>query len=248
MAQGYRRFRARGMPFATAPRERPHGTWPACRVVVAARRLHPGRELAVFRALQFMQFTTTGSFERPGDLERAIAPVPGIDAAAVVAAATDPDTEALFAADRAEARSAAGSPTELMDRSATTPEGEVRYTAPSLLFERDGRRLEAGGFQPLEAYDVVVANLGPDLTRRPPAGADELPELLDTFPDGLTTGEIAAVMAPNNAAPDRDAAEEALIALTAAGGADRTAVGNDAVWTRPGTPVPVAAPALAGVA
>jgi len=37
-------------------------------------------------------------------------------------------------------------------------DGVVRYTAPSILFESaDGRRLEAGGFQPLEAYDVLIA-------------------------------------------------------------------------------------------
>jgi hypothetical protein len=37
-------------------------------------------------------------------------------------------------------------------------------------------------------------------------------------------------MAPNNTAPDRDAAEDALIALAAAGEARRVAVGHDALW------------------
>ena len=54
--------------------------------------------------------------------------------------------------------------------------------------------------------------------------------MLAAFPDGLTTAEVAAVMAPNNAAPDRDAAEDALIALAAGGGAERVALGNDALW------------------
>ena len=58
-ARGYRNFRGRGMPFSTEPRERIHGTWPMCRVVVATRRLAPEREYAVFRALQFAQFTST---------------------------------------------------------------------------------------------------------------------------------------------------------------------------------------------
>ena len=44
----------------------------------------------------------------------------------------------------------------------------MRYTAPSLVFEQDGRRLEAGGFQPVEAYDVLLANLDPTLERTPP--------------------------------------------------------------------------------
>ncbi len=41
--------------------------------------------------------------------------------------------------DRAEARSAAGSPTQLQDKHAKT-DGPVRYTAPSLVFERAGMR------------------------------------------------------------------------------------------------------------
>ena len=67
-ARGYRKFRHRGMPFATEPRERIHGTWPMCRVVVATRRLAPEQEFAVFRALQFAQFTSTRFLE---DSERA---------------------------------------------------------------------------------------------------------------------------------------------------------------------------------
>ena len=120
--------------------------------------------------------------------------MPGIDAAALVAASTEPETEELFAADRALARSAAGGATEFQGRSATTPEGEVRFTAPSLLFTAaDGRSLEVGGFQPLEAYDVAIANLDRSLERRAPA--DDVAEVLAEFPDGLTTSEVAAVMA-----------------------------------------------------
>jgi len=34
-----------------------------------------------------------------------------------------------------------------------------------VIFEQGEKRLEAGGFQPVEAYDVVVANLDPTLSR-----------------------------------------------------------------------------------
>src|SRR5262245_53508677 len=142
-ARGYRSFRRRGMPFATEPRERMHGTWPMCRVVVAARRLAPDRVWAVFRALQFAQFTGNRPLDDPAELEAALAWLPGIDAAALVAASLEPETDELFAADRALARSAAGGATEFQGRSATTPEGEVRFTAPSVVFETaDGRSLE----------------------------------------------------------------------------------------------------------
>ena len=66
-------------------------------------------------------------------------------------------------------RTAAGSPTEFQGKAANS-DGAVRYTAPSLIFtHRDGRSLEAGGFQTVEAYDVVIANLDTTLERRPPA-------------------------------------------------------------------------------
>jgi 2-hydroxychromene-2-carboxylate isomerase len=230
-AQGYRRFRQRGMPFATQPRERVHGTWPMCRVVVATRLKQPDREWAVFRALQFAQFTTTLDLEDPDDLKQAIGWLPGIDAEAIVAASTDPETEAAFERDRDEARSAAGSPTEFQGKAANY-DGRVRYTAPSIVLTApDSRRLEAGGFQPIEAYDVIVANLDPTLERREPT--TDVAEILPAFPDGLTTMEVAAVMTPNNGTPDRDAAEDALIALAGAGQATRLAFGHDALWLAP---------------
>jgi hypothetical protein len=200
-----------------------------CRIVVAARRLYPAREWEVFRALQVAQFTSTLQLDDPAGLEHALAWLDGIDARGLVAASLEPETEALFAEDRALARTAAGRPIEFQGRSATTPEGEVRYTAPSVIFTaKDGASLEAGGFQPVEAYDVLIANLDRSLTRREPAA--DVGEVLDAFPAGLTTYEVAAVMAPHLTPPDRDTAEDALISLAAEGGAERRAFGNDALW------------------
>jgi len=230
-ARGYIGFRDRlGMPFAVTPRPRPHGTGPMCRVVVAARRLAPEHEWAVFRALQFAQFTTTLDLEDPRSLEQALAWLPGVDATALVAASATPENEAVYEADRAAARTAAGGPTEYQGKSATTPQGEIRFTAPSLVFTTpDGHSLESGGFQPLEAYDVCIANLDRSLARRP--HAEDALGVLRAFPAGLTTAEVAAVMAPPLKAPDRDAAEDSLIAAVASGAAARLPFGNDALWT-----------------
>jgi hypothetical protein len=90
----------------------------------------------------------------------------------------------------------------------------------------------AGGFQPVEAYDVLVANLDPTLHREPPP---EDPEpLLERFPDGLTTQEVAALLAEGNDPPDRGGAEAALIELVGSGRAAREPLGNDALWKRAG--------------
>src|SRR5215213_8707270 len=188
-ARGYRSFRDRGMPFAVAPREHMHGTWPMCRAVVAARRTVPDREWSVFRALQVAQFTTTLDLETPDGIAAALARVPGLDVEALLHAAATRETEAAFEADREEARTAAGGQTEFQGKAATTPEGRVRFTAPSVVFENeDGRTLEAGGFQPVEAYDILIANLDPTLRRRAP-GSD-VAEILDAFPDGVATAEV----------------------------------------------------------
>ena len=104
----------------------------------------------------------------------------------------------------------------------------MRFTAPSIAFERDGRRLVAGGFQPVEAYDVLIANLDPAL-RREPAPSTPAP-LLERFSDGLTTQEVAALLTVGNDAPDRDGAEAALLELVASGEAVRTPLGDDALW------------------
>src|SRR4051794_4819991 len=112
-ARGYRSFRPPGMPFATEPRERPHATWPMCRVVVAARRLAPKRQWGVFRALQLAQFTTTLTLDEPAGLEAALEWLPGIDAKRLVGAPLETENEERFAADRAGARPAAGPPARL---------------------------------------------------------------------------------------------------------------------------------------
>ncbi|MCW3069906.1 MAG: hypothetical protein JWL67_2531 [Solirubrobacterales bacterium] len=227
MAAGNLRFRRYGMPFVSEPRARVAATARACRAIVATRLLDPAREHEVLRALQFGWFTTTLVLDEDADIARALERVSGLDVAKVLAAIDDERTVAAYEADRRETRTAEGGPTHFQGKARQT-DGPVRYSAPSLVFEADGRRLEAGGFQPLDAYDVLVANLDSTLTREAPA---ESPlDALERFPGGLVTQEVAAIMAHNNEMPDRGAAEAALIALVADGTARRTALGDDALW------------------
>ncbi len=227
-AQGYTRYRDRyGMPFATAPRARVLGTARACRAIVATRLLDPPREFAVLRALQFAWFTSTLLLDEDRDLAVALGTVPGLDAQAVVDALEDPRVTAAYEADKREARTAEGSPTHFQGKARQT-DGPVRYSAPSLVFAAGARRLEAGGFQTIEAYDVLVANLDPTLEREPPP-EDPL-AALERFPDGLVTQEVAAILVRGNEPPDRAAAELALVALAGDGRARRAPLGDDALW------------------
>ena len=227
-AEGYaQRFRRFGMPLAPEPRARVIGTGRACRAVVAARLQTPGSEWAVFRALQFAWFTTTLLLDEDGGISQALVGVPGIDADAVIASIDLPQVEEAYQRDRVEARKAIGSPAELQGKTATT-DGPVRFTAPSIAFEHAGTRLVAGGWQTIEAYDVLVANLIPDGERR--GVPDDPVELLERFPGGLTTEEVAQLLTRGNNASDRTGAEVAMLGLVARGAAVRTQVGDDALW------------------
>jgi 2-hydroxychromene-2-carboxylate isomerase len=226
-ALGQLRFRRFGMPFSPSPKARISATARACRAVVAARILDPGSEWRVFRALALANFTTPLLLDEDTQLADALDAVPGLRGREIVAMLDAPEVSEAYERDRAESRTAAGSPTELQGKTAAS-DGPVRYTAPSVVFEHEGHRLEAGGFQPVEAYDVLVANLDPTLSREPvpPSPAP----LLQYFSDGLTTQEVAALLTEGNDAPDRQAAEATLIELVASGDAIRRPLGDDALW------------------
>jgi predicted DsbA family dithiol-disulfide isomerase len=228
-AQGYLAFRRRyGMPFATQPRPRLCATGRACRALVAVRLTDAAREEEAFRALQHAWFTTPLVLDEDPAIAQALEHVPGLDVPSVLEVLAEPEVERLYQADRAEARTAAASPSERQGKTART-DGPVRYTAPSLVFTEGARRLEAGGFQPVEAYDVLIANLDPVIDRRPPP--DDVVDALRAFPYALTTQEVAAILTRGNDAPDRDGAEARLIEAVGAGDAVREPLGDDALWT-----------------
>jgi 2-hydroxychromene-2-carboxylate isomerase len=228
-AQGFLRFRKRyGMPFGTQPRPRMCATARACRALVAVRLTAPEREEEAFRALQHAWFTTPLVLDEDAGIAEALERVAGLDVVAVLDAVSGPEVERAYQADRAEARTAAGSPTERQGKTART-DGPVRYTAPSLVFVDGERRLEAGGFQPVEAYDLIVANLDPAIDRR--EAPDHAAEVLEAFPYGLTTQEVAAVLTRGNDAPHRESALAQLIEAVGDGRAVREPLGDDALWS-----------------
>ena len=222
-----------GMPFSFERKPRMAGTARACRAVVAARELDPALGEAALRALQLLQFTTPRVLDDDDDLRAMLATIPGLDAEEIVGRIDDPQIVELYKADRAQARSAEGSPTHVQDRHSTS-DGPVRYTAPSVIFEhRDGGRFEVGGFQPFEAYDTGLANLDPGLERRP--APESVLEALLEFPDGLTTAEAASVMRPSDLVDaDSEATAAALAELEAAGRVLREPAGRDGIWRTAG--------------
>jgi predicted DsbA family dithiol-disulfide isomerase len=240
-----RAFARHGMPFLYEPRARVTASTRACRAIVATRLLDPARENDVLRALQFGWFTTTLLLDQDEDIAQALARVDGLDVAVIVAAIDDEATLAAYEQDKAETRTAEGGPTDFQGKARQT-DGPVRYSAPSLVFEsasspegEDGQRLEAGGFQSIEVYDVLIANLDRTLERQAPPA--EAIDALRSFPEGLVTQELAAIMTHNNLLPDRTSAQAMLIELLGEGAARRTALGDDALWQIVAQPATVSA-------
>ena len=233
-ARGHIDFREQwGMPFALVVKSRRSPSSRACRAVIAARREWPDSEWLVFRTLQIAHFNTPLLLDVDEQLRDVLRGIEGVDAERIVGAIDSPEVLAEYEADKAQTRTAAGSPTEAQGKAANS-DGSVRYTAPSVVFTRaaDGLAFEAGGMQPVEAYDVLVANLDPTLERR--AAPEDPAELLEHFGFGLTSQEVAALLTVGNDVPDRAAAERALLGLVAEGRAERRPLGDDALWCLPG--------------
>ncbi|MBM2823197.1 MAG: hypothetical protein HW413_1943 [Thermoleophilia bacterium] len=156
--------------------------------------------------------------------------VPGIDADALVANLDSPEVAEAYELDKAETRTAAGTAAEAQGKTSTS-DGPVRFTAPSIVFELEGRRLVAGGWQPALTYDALIANLDPTVERAPSPVTPE--PLLEYFDDGLTTAEVAALLADGpDPIPDLKGAERMLLEVVAQGDALRSPLGQDAVWRR----------------
>jgi predicted DsbA family dithiol-disulfide isomerase len=221
-----RRFRRRGMPMATGPRSRPFGTGRACRLVKAAELQGVPQAEAVLRALRFAWFTTDLVMDTEDALRAVAGSVDGLDAERAIADSHTPEVEEAYQRDRAETRSPAPFAVKLGRTAAS--DGPDRYTAPSLVLRAEGRELVAPGYQPFEAVDVLVMNLVPQADRLP---VPPLEELLAAYPGGLTTAEVARVLADTTSEPDLPEAEDALIRLSVAGGARRRQLGHDALWT-----------------
>ena len=145
-ARGYRTFRERGMPFATEPREqRPRHV-----ADVPRRRRHPpARPRARVRRLPRAAVRAVHEHRASSRTRRRCTTrSPGCPASTPTRSSpprATPRTERVFEADRDEARTAEGGPTEFQGKSANT-DGRVRFTAPSLRFTNGrhharGRRL-----------------------------------------------------------------------------------------------------------
>jgi predicted DsbA family dithiol-disulfide isomerase len=211
-----RRYR---MPIDPAPYSRPASSEPACRAVVAARLHAPESEAALLRRLR-VRTMLGGLLDEPELLAAAAADV-GLDAQELRRWCEGSDVEEALQADVAAARAPTRAACAL-DHKLGGPRNRRRYTAPSYELARDdGRTMSVPGFNPVEAYETAIANLAPELERKPRPGSIE--ELLAWAAEPLATAEVALVMQLGY-----DAALEELRRV-----AQPTAAGADFYWLLP---------------
>jgi len=209
-----------GMPIDTAPRPRMAATLPACRAIVAARLNAPERERTLLRRLRVRNFSSE-LLDEPETIAAAARDA-GLDPAELERWSRGEDVEAALREDMARAREPIPAARVLDDKLANWSGGR-RYTCPSYEVVRvsDGVRIAVPGFQPFGVYDVLLANLVPDLERREPAESAE--EVLEWTGTPLASKEVAVV----RDIPFERAREELGRV------ADECHVGSDGLWSLP---------------
>lgn len=178
-----------GMPMDSGVKPRMSATWPACKAVIAARLHAPESAAPLLRALRVHYFSG-GLLDDP-ELIAAAATEVGLDPAQLATWAAGDDVAEALAADIDRARHPLPAALALNHKLAAW-DGGRRYTCPSLEFSAEGRETVVGaGFQTLPAYEVLLANLVPDLERR--ETPTDVAEVLAWAGEPLATKEVAVV-------------------------------------------------------
>ena len=179
-----------GMPIDPAPYPRTASSEPACRAVVAARVNAPELAEPLLRRLR-VRTMAGGLLDDPGLIAGAASDV-GLDPVRLTAWCKTDAVESELQADIAAAR-APSAAARALDHKLGGPREQRRYTAPSYEFVRNpgDAPFTVPGFNPVEAYETAIANLAPELTRRPKP--QTVADLLAWADEPLATAEVAIV-------------------------------------------------------
>ena len=205
--------RRHGMPIDPCPYARPASSEPACRAVVAVREHRPALAEALLRRLR-VRVMAGGLLDDPGLIAGAASDV-GLDPDELERWSSTSAVAEALEADAAAARDPLPA-ARALEHKLGGPPGARRYTAPSYVI--GGSVIP--GFNPVEAYETVIANLAPELPRRP--RPESVGELLEWSGIPLATAEVAAVLGAGR--------DDARRALEAAGASEHPA-GADAYWS-----------------
>ncbi len=225
VAKGYRSLALKfGMPIDWSERARVAPSVHACRAVVAVRLRWPEKEAAMLRRLRVLNFA--GALLDDSDTLELAAAQAGLPVEELARWADAPEVEAAMRADMAASRSPSPA-SRAQDYKLGGPSEERRYTCPSYELIRSApapadwhtaERVDLPGFRPVEAYEAAIANIAPELARRP--DPESVGEVLAWAGIPLATAEVAAVC-------DREVAD---VRGELARAASFTPVGVDGYW------------------
>jgi predicted DsbA family dithiol-disulfide isomerase len=176
-----------GMPMLTEPPDRLAATIQACRVYVGARIHEPPRADRLLRALRRHAFSEGRPLDQLDTIHDAGADA-GIARESLNSWLADEQVERALRDDMAATRSPLPEALALAHRLSRS-NGGLRYSTASAVFDRGDRRVVMPGFQPFAVYEVAVANVVPELERRPPP--ETVDEVLSWAPYPLATAEVA---------------------------------------------------------
>lgn len=212
-----------GMPIALGPHERAASSEPASRAVIAARLHAPDHEERLLRRLRVR--TMLGGLLDDPDLLAAAAREADLEPEELRRQSATDDVSAALAADIEAARTppARG---RAQDHRLGGAVGRRRYSAPSYELrpagEPDAEPIVVPGHNPVEAYEIAIANLAPEVERR--IASDDVADLLAWAAVPLATAEVRGVLRIGDAeARDR----------LASAGAVYEAAGADGYWRLP---------------
>lgn len=201
-----------GMPInfeaASARRQLPESRTASRAAIAVQTHGDEGGDWRYMRAVR-RRFWTEGQDLSSDELVYGSAADIGLDRELLAMWLDDPATDQALAASMEAARTPLP-PARVLDfRLADAEDGRHRYTCPSYEFtsvdpgsEQDA--VVAPGFVEYDAYDVALANLAPQLERRP--NATSLDEVLEWADGPLAVAEVAAIRGVERAAASEELA------------------------------------------
>jgi hypothetical protein len=183
---------------------------------VAARLNAPALEETLLRRLR-VRAMTGGLLDDP-ELIAAAATDAGLEPETLERWCGSEAVAAELAADVRASREPSAA-ARALDHKLGGPRDGRRYTAPSYELARDEATFSLPGFNPVEAYEAAIANLAPELVRRP--RPEHVEELLEWATEPLATAEVVAVMQQ----------PEPQVRAALAGAATPIPAGADCYWT-----------------
>jgi 2-hydroxychromene-2-carboxylate isomerase len=206
-----------GMPIDSTPKSA-SASIHACRAVVATRLHAPEQTEAILRRLR-VRAMAGGLLDDP-ELIAAAAADAGLDPDELNRWTQEDEVERALREDMRLTRTPSAVALALNHKLADA-DGGRRYTAPSYVISRldDGRSLDVPGFNAVEGYEAAIANLAPELERRPKP--ESVADVLAWAGEALATVEVATICQIDVEEAHRQLEEVA----------ERLPVGPDAYWT-----------------